>query len=110
MFWKLHLRLVLEIMGTSIVYSKSSERVRPQDGVLTMTDASLADASPADVLFVPGGLGTRALQHDDAGMRARHWREEGTPRSQGPESSWSTDGDHVIKDAWSLLNGWNVVV
>ena len=44
----------------------------PQDGLLTMTDASLADASPPDVLFVPGGLGTRALQHDDAGMHARH--------------------------------------
>jgi hypothetical protein len=43
-------------------------------------------------------------------MRARHWRAEGTPRSQGPESGWSTDGDHVIKDAWSFLNGWNIVV
>ena len=47
---------------------------QPQDGVLTMTDVSLADASPADVLFVPGGLGTRALQHDDAGMRDSHFR------------------------------------
>ena len=42
--------------------------------MLTMTDVSLADASPADVLFVPGGLGTRALQHDDAGMRDSHFR------------------------------------
>lgn len=43
-----------------------SKTAKPRDGVLTMTDASLADASPADVLFVPGGLGTRALQHDAA--------------------------------------------
>ena len=50
-----------------------------------MTDVSLADASPADVLFVPGGLGTRALQHDDAGMRdtLSGGLEE---ISQGPES------------------------
>ncbi|CAK9077066.1 Isonitrile hydratase (Cyclohexyl-isocyanide hydratase) [Durusdinium trenchii] len=39
---------------------------KPADGVTTMTDACVYDdaAAPADVLFVPGGLGTRALQHD----------------------------------------------
>lgn len=37
--------------------------------MLTMTDASVADASPPDVLFVPGGLGTRALQHDAPGQQ-----------------------------------------
>ena len=36
-----------------------------EDGILTMTDATMwNDAAVADVLFVPGGLGTRTLQHD----------------------------------------------
>lgn len=42
-----------------------------EDGVTTMTDACVYDdaAAPADVLFVPGGLGTRALQHDATGPK-----------------------------------------
>ena len=43
---------------------------QPKDGVLTMTDVSLTDAPASDVLFVPGGLGTRQLQHDDARFKS----------------------------------------
>ena len=38
-----------------------------QDGLATLTDLNVYDddaAAACDVLFVPGGLGTRALQHD----------------------------------------------
>ena len=52
-------------MKISFISVSESKSAKPKDGILTMTDATMwNDAAVADVLFVPGGLGTRTLQHD----------------------------------------------
>ena len=52
----------------SFISAENVKGVRPKDGPLTMTDLNIEDPAckAMDVLFVPGGMGTRRLSKDAA--------------------------------------------
>jgi len=50
--------------ATYRIYSKVAAPVRDMKGLWLMSDASIAEAPPLDVLHVPGGYGQEALMED----------------------------------------------
>ena len=50
--------------ATYRIYSKAAAPVRDMKGLWLMSDASVAEAPPLDVLHVPGGHGQEALMED----------------------------------------------
>src|SRR5207244_2961320 len=59
--------------------------VRTENGMLGLVaDASIDDVRSADVLVVPGGIGTRALLHEDA---VTEW-----VRAVDATTTWTTSG------------------
>jgi cyclohexyl-isocyanide hydratase len=50
--------------ATYRIYSKATAPVRDMRGLWLMSDASIAEAPPLDVLHVPGGHGQEALMED----------------------------------------------